>query len=238
MGAVQFSTILSRVKPWSAETPNLYDLQISLSDPQGKIIESITQKVGFKRVEVKDGNLLVNGKAIMFRGVNRHEWDPVVGRSITEETMIKDIQLMKQHNINAVRTSHYPNQERWYELCNEYGLYVIDEANIESHGMQFHEGSYAHIANDPAWTDQWIDRGKRMVERDKNQPSIIMWSMGNEAGDGENFVKYTTGSNPGISLVPLYISRRGISVTRMWFSPCIRILNSFLTMQKKKRINL
>ena len=189
MGAIQFSTILSRVKPWSAETPNLYDLQISLSDPQGKIIESITQKVGFKRVEVKDGNLLVNGKAIMFRGVNRHEWDPVVGRSITEETMIKDIQLMKQHNINAVRTSHYPNQERWYELCNEYGLYVIDEANIESHGMQFHEGSYAHIANDSAWTAQWIDRGKRMVERDKNQPSIILWSMGNEAGDGENFVK-------------------------------------------------
>ena len=189
MGTIQFSTILSRLKPWSAETPHLYDLQISLSDPQGNLIESITQKVGFKRVEVKDGNLLVNGKAIMFRGVNRHEWDPVVGRSITEETMIKDIQLMKQHNINAVRTSHYPNQERWYELCNEYGLYVIDEANIESHGMQFHEGSYAHIANDSAWTAQWIDRGKRMVERDKNQPSIILWSMGNEAGDGENFVK-------------------------------------------------
>ena len=189
MGTIQFSTILSRVKPWSAETPHLYDLQISLSDPQGTLIESITQKVGFKRVEVKDGNLLVNGKAIMFRGVNRHEWDPVVGRSITEETMIKDIQLMKQHNINAVRTSHYPNQERWYELCNEYGLYVIDEANIESHGMQFHEGSYAHIANDSTWTAQWIDRGKRMVERDKNQPSIILWSMGNEAGDGENFVK-------------------------------------------------
>jgi beta-galactosidase len=187
--SVEFQASISKVKPWSAESPHLYDLQISLWDPQGKVLESFTQKVGFKRVEVKDGNLLVNGKAIMFRGVNRHEWDPVVGRSITEETMIKDIQLMKLHNINAVRTSHYPNQVRWYELCNQYGLYVIDEANIESHGMQFHEGSYGHIANDPDWTAQWIDRGKRMVERDKNQPSIIMWSMGNEAGDGENFVK-------------------------------------------------
>ena len=96
---------------------------------------------------------------------------------------------MKQHNINSVRTSHYPNQERWYELCNEYGLYVIDEANIESHGMQFHKGSYGHIANDMEWTGQWLDRGKRMVERDKTHPCIIMWSMGNEAGDGENFVK-------------------------------------------------
>jgi len=187
--SVEFQATFSKVKPWSAETPYLYDLQIMLTDPQGNLVESFTQKVGFKRVEVKNGNLLVNGKAVMFRGVNRHEWDPVVGRTITEETMIRDIQLMKQHNINAVRTSHYPNQERWYELCNEYGLYVIDEANIESHGMQFHEGSYGHIANDPAWTAQWIDRGKRMVERDKNQPSIITWSMGNEAGDGENFVK-------------------------------------------------
>jgi beta-galactosidase len=123
----------------------------------------------------------------MFRGGSRHEWDPVRGRSITEEIMVKDIQLMKENNINAVRTSHYPNQERWYELCNEYGLYVIDEANIEAHGMQFHEKSYGYIANDSTWTAQWIDRGKRMVERDKNQPCIVMWSMGNEAGDGKNF---------------------------------------------------
>ncbi len=178
-----------KVKPWSAETPTLYDLQISLTDPQGNLVESFVQKVGFKRVEIKNRQLLVNGQPIMFRGVNRHEWDPVVGRSITEESMIRDIQLMKQHNINAVRTAHYPNQERWYELCNEYGLYVIDEANIEAHGMRFHEKSYGLISNDTNWTAQWIDRGKRMVERDKNQPSIIMWSMGNEAGDGENFVK-------------------------------------------------
>ena len=187
--SILFESVIDHVNPWSAEDPYLYNLQINLFNSQKEIIESFTQQVGFKRVEIIDGNLLVNGKAIMFRGVNRHEWDPVRGRSITEETMIKDIQLMKENNINAVRTSHYPNQERWYELCNEYGLYVIDEANIEAHGMQFHEKSYGHIANDSTWTAQWIDRGKRMVERDKNQPCIIMWSMGNEAGDGTNFVK-------------------------------------------------
>ena len=187
--SILFETVIDHVNPWSAEDPYLYNLQINLYNSQEEVIESFTQQVGFKQVEIIDGNLLVNGKAIMFRGVNRHEWDPVRGRSITEETMIKDIQLMKENNINAVRTSHYPNQERWYELCNEYGLYVIDEANIEAHGMQFHEKSYGHIANDSTWTAQWIDRGKRMVERDKNQPCIIMWSMGNEAGDGTNFVK-------------------------------------------------
>ena len=177
--SILFESVIDHINPWSAEDPYLYNLQINLYNSREEVIESFTQQVGFKRVEIIDGNLLVNGKAIMFRGVNRHEWDPVRGRSITEETMIKDIQLMKENNINAVRTSHYPNQERWYELCNEYGLYVIDEANIEAHGMQFHEKSYGHIANDSTWTAQWIDRGKRMVERDKNQPCIIMWSMGN-----------------------------------------------------------
>jgi len=187
--SILFESVIHKVNPWSAEEPYLYNLQIVLFNSQKDIIESFYQQVGFKRVEIIDGNLLVNGKAIMFRGVNRHEWDPVLGRSITEESMIEDIRLMKQHNINAVRTSHYPNQEQWYKLCNEYGLYVIDEANIEAHGMQFHEKSYGYIADDSTWTAQWIDRGKRMVERDKNQPSIIMWSMGNEAGDGDNFVK-------------------------------------------------
>ena len=187
--SIFFESVIDQVNPWSAEKPYLYNLQISLVNSQKEIIEIFNQKVGFKRVEIQDGNLLVNGRPIRFRGVNRHEWDPVYGRSISEESMVEDIKLMKQHNINAVRTSHYPNQERWYELCNEYGLYVIDEANIEAHGMQFHEKSYGYIANDSTWTAQWIDRGKRMVERDKNQPSIIMWSMGNEAGDGENFVK-------------------------------------------------
>ena len=189
LNSIQIASIVKRVKTWTAEEPNLYQLQLSLMNNAGQLIEAFTQQVGFRKVEIKDGNLRVNGIPIIFRGVNRHEWDPVVGRSISEASMIKDIQIMKQHNINAVRTSHYPNQERWYELCNEYGLYVIDEANIEAHGMRFHEKGFGLIANDTSWTAQWLDRGNRMFERDKNQPSIIMWSMGNEAGDGQNFVE-------------------------------------------------
>ena len=189
MSSIQIASIVKRVKTWTAEEPNLYRLQLSLRNGAGEVIESFTQQVGFRKVEISDGQLKVNGKPIMIRGVNRHEWDPVVGRSITEASMVKDIQIMKQHNINAVRASHYPNQERWYELCNEYGLYVVDEANIEAHGMRFHEQKYGFISNDTSWTAQWIDRGNRMFERDKNHPSIIMWSMGNEAGDGQNFVE-------------------------------------------------
>ena len=186
---IRFKANVSRVEPWSAETPDLYSLQLILASPQGDVLESFSQQVGFRRVEIRDGNLLVNGQAIQFRGVNRHEWDPVRGRSITRESMIQDIKLMKENNINAVRASHYPNQERWYELCNQYGLYVVDEANIEAHGMRFHAEKYGFIANDSSWSGQWLDRGRRMVERDKNQPCIILWSMGNEAGDGSNFEK-------------------------------------------------
>ena len=187
--SVHIESIIKRVKKWSAEEPNLYQLELSLLNNTGELIEATTQQVGFRKIEIKEGELLINGKSIMFRGVNRHEWDPYSGRSISEESMKMDIQLMKQHNINAVRNSHYPNQERWYELCNEYGLYVIDEANIEAHGMRFHDNSFEQITNDTLWTAQWLDRGNRMFERDKNQPSIIMWSMGNEAGDGQNFKK-------------------------------------------------
>jgi len=186
---INFKSDISRVDPWSAEKPQLYELQITLINPQGNLLESFTQQVGFRKIEILEGNLLINGKAVIFRGVNRHEWDPVTGRAITIESMIQDIKLMKRNNINAVRTSHYPNQEEWYQLCNQFGLYVIDEANIEAHGMRFHPQKYGFIANDSSWTQQWIDRGRRMVERDKNQPCIILWSMGNEAGDGTNFQK-------------------------------------------------
>ena len=169
-----------RVSPWSAETPNLYTLILTLKNTKGKVIQAIQQKVGFRNVEIKESQLKVNGRSILLRGVNRHEWDPSKGRSISKESMIQDIKLMKENNINAVRTSHYPNQEFWYELCNKYGLYIIDEANLEAHGMP-------SISNDPKWEKQWLDRGQRMVERDKNQPCIILWSMGNEAGNGKNF---------------------------------------------------
>ena len=187
--SLNIDSVIRRVKKWSAEDPNLYQLQLSLLTIEGRILESLTHQVGFRKIEIKDGLLQLNGKPIMIRGVNRHEWDPSNGRSITEESMIEDIKLMKAHNINAVRASHYPNQERWYELCNQYGLYIVDEANIEAHGMKFHKKSFSFITNDTTWTEQWLDRGIRMFERDKNQPSIIMWSMGNEAGDGKNFVK-------------------------------------------------
>lgn len=182
-----FETTLNQVRKWTAETPNLYYLQISLLDSAGNILESLTQQVGFKQVEISGGQLLVNGEAIIFRGVNRHEWDPVNGRAISIESMLEDIRLMKAHNINSVRASHYPNQPIWYELCNKYGLYVIDEANIEAHGMRFHKEGYGVISDDPTWKNAWLDRGQRMVERDKNQPCIVIWSMGNEAGDGKNF---------------------------------------------------
>ena len=193
IGTDSISTIsinhkVRRVKKWSAETPYLYRLQLYLMK-DGKLIETLTHQVGFRKIEIKNGKFLINGSPLIIRGVNRHEWDPVLGRSVTEKSMINDIRLMKQSNINAVRASHYPNHERWYELCNEYGLYIIDEANIESHGMGKHPKGFGYIADDPAWLNQWIDRGNRMFERDKNQPSIIMWSMGNEAGDGKNFEK-------------------------------------------------
>ena len=186
---IEYKSIISNVDVWSAETPSLYKLIITLINNKQKVIQSFTQQVGFRKIEMVPGNILINGKPIIFRGVNRHEWDYKTGRSITEKQMIDDIKLMKKFNINAVRTSHYPNQMRWYELCNEFGLYLIDEANIEAHGMEFHKDKYSFISDNDEWEEAWIQRGRAMVERDKNQPSIIMWSMGNEAGDGENFKK-------------------------------------------------
>lgn len=169
---------------WTAETPALYRLLLSLKDSAGKVVEVIACRVGFREVEIKDQLLHVNGKPIYLKGVNRHEHDPDHGHTVSVDSMIRDIRLMKQFNINAVRTSHYPNVPKWYELCDEYGLYVVDEANIESHGMGYKKDS---LAKNPAWGRAHLDRTKRMVERDKNHPSIIIWSLGNEAGNGVNF---------------------------------------------------
>jgi beta-galactosidase len=181
----RFLQDIPRPRPWTAETPNLYTLVILLRDAEGNALEAVGCRIGFRRVEVTDGLLKVNGRPLHLRGVNRHEHDPETGRYVTEESMLRDIRLMKRFNINAVRTSHYPNTPRWYELCDEHGLYVVDEANIESHGMGYDPD--VTLGNDPDWQAAHLDRTERMVERDKNHPSVIIWSLGNEAGDGVNF---------------------------------------------------
>ena len=172
-------------RKWTAESPYLYTLVVSLLDDSGRVVEAIPQKVGFRTVEMKDGQLMVNGRPILIKGVNRHEHDADTGHAVSVEQMLRDVRLMKRHNINAVRTSHYPNDPAWYDLCDRYGLYVIDEANIESHGMGY--APSRTLGNNPAWKAAHMDRTVRMVERDKNHPSVIIWSLGNEAGDGVNF---------------------------------------------------
>ena len=180
---ISFSKYLPEIKTWSAEQPYLYTYQI-ITKSGGKILEVIQRKAGFRSSEIKFGQLLVNGKPIYIKGVNIHEHHPVNGHVVDEETMRKDLTVMKMHNINTVRTSHYPQPERWYELCDEYGMYLIDEANIESHGMGYGKES---LAKDPKWLTAHMDRTQRCVERDKNHASIIIWSLGNEAGNGINF---------------------------------------------------
>jgi beta-galactosidase len=182
--SVSNSIRIPAAKPWTAENPNLYQLLITLKDETGKIIEVIRQDVGFRTVEIKNAQLLVNGVAIYVKGVNIHEHNDTTGHYQDEATMLRDILLMKSYNINAVRTSHYPQPERWYELCNQYGIFLVDEANIESHGMGYGAKS---LAKDPVWKDAHLFRTRNMFERDKNQPSIIIWSLGNEAGNGVNF---------------------------------------------------
>lgn len=167
---------------WTAETPNVYTLLMTLTDEQGKVLESTSHKIGFRTVEIKNGQLQVNGVAIKIKGVNRHELHPTLGHVPTEENMLTDIRLMKEHNINAVRTSHFPCHSRWYQLCDEHGLYIIDEANIESHPLALKEET--QIGNTPSWIPAHLDRVQAMVERDKNHPCVIIWSMGNEAGTG------------------------------------------------------
>lgn len=166
---------------WTAETPYLYTLNLTLQDASGNSLEKVTSKVGFRSVEVRQGLVLVNGRPIRFRGVNRHEHDPYTARVMTEERMLQDVLLMKKANINAVRTAHYPNHPRFYELCDSLGLYVMDEADIEEHGLR------GTLASTSDWHAAFLDRAIRMAERDKNHACIVFWSMGNESGYGPNF---------------------------------------------------
>lgn len=177
----RMSATIKSPKRWTAETPYLYKLHLTLLTAEGEVIEQVEQSVGFRSVEIRNGQLLVNGAPVRFRGVNRHEHDPRTARVMSEERMLQDILLMKQANINAVRTSHYPNVSRWYELCDSLGLYIMDEADIEEHGLR------GTLASTPDWHAAFLDRAVRMAERDKNHPSIVMWSMGNESGYGPNF---------------------------------------------------
>ncbi|MCG2793576.1 MAG: DUF4981 domain-containing protein [Weeksellaceae bacterium] len=188
---VSFQSSIKNPEKWTAETPNLYTLLISLTTEKSK--KYISEKIGFRKVEIKEGQLMVNGKAIKIHGVNRHEHDPETGHSTSRPLMIHDILLMKQFNVNAVRLSHYPNDPLFYRLCDEYGLYLVDEANIESHGMGDANTPDIDTIHHPAYLPEWdrahLDRTNRMIRRDKNHPSIIMWSLGNECSDGPVFKK-------------------------------------------------
>ena len=190
-----FEAKLPEVKTWSSEAPNLYRLVMSI-EQDGKVSEYVPQNVGFRRIEIKTLDekspsgravtaLLINGKPIKFKGVNIHEHNPATGHYVTEELMRKDFELMKLNNINAVRTCHYPQDRRFYELCDEYGIYVYDEANIESHAMYYNLNTT--LGNNPKWLRQHEYRTMNMFERDKNHPCVTIWSLGNEAGNGYNF---------------------------------------------------
>ena len=177
------SMTVSNPAKWTAETPNLYTLVANLQE-NGKIIESIPVKVGFRKIELKNGQILVNGQAVLFKGADRHEMDPDKGYVVSRERMIQDIKRMKELNINAVRTCHYPDNNLWYDLCDEYGIYVVAEANVESHGMGYGDET---LAKNPLFAKAHLERNQRNVQRGYNHPSIIFWSLGNEAGFGPNF---------------------------------------------------
>ena len=188
-----FSQSISSPNLWSSESPYLYSLVLTLKDGNGKFIETVATKIGFRKVELSDGKLLVNGKRILIHGVNIHEHNTVTGHYQDIATMIQDIKIMKQHNINSVRCSHYPNNINWVKLCNKYGLYLVDEANIESHGMGATLQGWFDKSKHPAYLPEWkaahLDRIVSLVERDKNQPSVILWSLGNECGNGPIFTE-------------------------------------------------
>lgn len=185
--SVNFAATIRNINKWSGETPYLYTLVLTLSGSDGKVIEATSARIGFRKVEITDSRLTINGKPIEIHGVNLHEHNHLTGHAVDRETMMKDIITMKRHNINAVRTSHYPQSPLWYDLCDEYGIYLVDEANVEAHGMDWHPKE-GHPSHDPVWKDAILDREHLLVERDKNHPSVITWSLGNECENGDNFI--------------------------------------------------
>ena len=180
--AVDLAAPVPAPHKWTAETPYLYELLLALKDADGQVLEVERFDVGFRSVEVRDQQVLVNGTPILFRGVNRHDTDPDLGHAVSLAAMVRDVVTMKRHNVNAVRTSHYPNDPRFYALCDRYGLYVVDEADLETHGCH----PVSQLSGDPAWEAAYVDRAERLVERDKNHPCVLLWSLGNESGYGAN----------------------------------------------------
>ncbi|GGX05329.1 beta-galactosidase [Streptomyces malachitofuscus] len=206
---VRASKAVKRPRLWSAEQPNLYTAVLRLRDPAGEVIETLSHRVGFREFAIKDGLMRINGEPVSFRGTNRHEMHPARGTALTREDLVEDITLIKRLNINSVRTSHYPNNPLWYELADEYGLYLVDETNLETHGIR---SSYP--GDHPEWTAACVARARNMVHRDKNHPSVVIWSLGNEAGGGSTFtamhdwirsydptrvIQYEGDDRPGIS---------------------------------------
>lgn len=187
---ISFDLSAGRVHAWSAEIPYLYQLELRLKGKDGKLRELVVQKVGFRNFEMLDGIMCLNGKRIVFKGIDRHEFNCHKGRAITKEDMLWDIRFLKRNQLNAVRTSHYPNQSLWYDLCDQYGIYLIDETNLESHGSWQKTGivdpSWNVPGSDPKWRECVLDRARSMVERDKNHPSVLIWSAGNESYAGDN----------------------------------------------------
>ncbi len=196
--------VLPEIKPWSAEHPNLYRLEMKILDKRGREVECLENHIGFRTSEIKDGKLLINGQYVLIKGVNRHEHDPYTGHVISRESMERDIAMMKQMNINTVRTCHYPDDPYWYELCDKYGLYVWDEANCESHAQGYGEKS---LAKDPQYRNMVLSRNCNMLERDKNHPSVIMWSMGNECGNGVNFENTYDWMKKRVQMLPVTYER-------------------------------
>jgi beta-galactosidase len=219
-----FQTRLDKVKTWSAETPYLYTLYLTLKDKDKNVLEVIPQRIGFRSVEIKGSDFLINGKRIFLKGVNRHEHNATQGHVLSKEDMLKDMEMMKKLNVNAVRHSHYPPDPYWMELCDEFGLYVVDEANIESHGRYYDLST--SFGNDKKWRNPHFERIARMYERDKNHTAVVTWSLGNEAGNGVNFyeayewlkandfrpVQYERAENDFNTdmIVPQYPSPRGL----------------------------
>ena len=212
----RFNTIIPDIKPWSAEFPIIYRLVITLKNNKGIIMDMVSSTTGFRNSEILDGRFCINGKPVLVKGVNRHEHDENTGHVVSKESMLEDIKLMKENNINTVRTCHYPDDPYWYELCNKYGLYVIDEANIESHGMGYGSKS---LGKDSTWLDAHLDRTIRMYERDKNHPCIVTWSLGNEAGNGINFEHTYQWLKNNDSTRPVQYERAGLEFNTDIYCP-------------------